>query len=295
MRCSGIACGVTWMVVSQLLFVASWAAIKFLGTRLPLFEIVFFRGLISLIIIVFLAFWKEGTLKGRDYPALFLRSLFGYAAMLLAFYAMINVDMGNASVLFNTLPIFVALLAPPILGEAFSWRKLVIIFIAFAGIAMILRPDSEILNGASIFALIAGFLGSFAMLSVRKMAKSDSALIITLYFSAFTTVCSAPFALREFVPPSISEWWWLLIIGCALTAAQVFMAHAYKFGHASTIAPFSYVSVIGSYIAGIVFFGEVPDGWSIAGAAIIILSGTAIMLTEPTTAQREELRSAKVT
>jgi drug/metabolite transporter (DMT)-like permease len=294
-ECKGIFCGISWMVAAQILFVVSWAAIKFLGTRLPLFEIVFFRGFISFIIIIFITLWKEKTLKGTNYAALFFRSFFGFLAMVLAFYAMIKVDIGNASVLFNTLPIWVALLATPILGEAFSLRKLILIVIAFVGIAIILRPDQDILSGAAIYALIAGFLGALAMLFVRKMATSDSSLTITLYFTAFTTACSAPFAMTKFVPPTLPEWGWLLMIGVALTGAQVFMAHAYKFGYASTIAPFSYVSVIGAYVVGLWFFGELPDIWSAVGAAIIIFSGIGIMFSKPTTTTREEIRSAKVT
>jgi len=291
----GIFCGISWMVAAQILFALSWAAIKFLGTRLPLFEIVFFRGFISFLIILLLTLWKERTLRGTNYTALFFRSFFGYLSMLLAFYSMIKVDIGNASVLFNTLPIFVALLATPILGEAFSLRKLILIVIAFVGIAIILRPDQDILSGSAVYALIAGFMGALAMLFVRKMAVSDSSLTITLYFTAFTTVCSAPFAFTKFVPPTLPEWGWLLMIGISLTGAQIFMTHAYKFGHASTIAPFSYVSVIGAYVAGLLFFDEVPDIWSGIGAAIIILSGIGIMLTKPTTPTREEIRSAKVT
>jgi drug/metabolite transporter (DMT)-like permease len=287
--------GIFWMVLAQLLFVAAWTAIKMLGSRLPLFEIVFFRAFISLLALLLIAIMREKSIKGRNYAALFLRAIFGFIAMTLAFYAMIEMEMGNASTLFNTLPIFVALLAPPILGEAFSTRKLVIVFVAFAGIALILKPDAGIVQGASLFALLAGFLGALAMLSVRKLAATDSPLIITLYFTAFTAAASAPMAAMDFVPPTLPEWGWLVFIGVFLTFAQLALTSAFTFGHASTIAPFSYVSVIGAYAAGLLFFGEVPDALSIAGAAIIIGSGIAIMLSAPTSASREEIRSAKVT
>jgi len=291
----GIMCGIFWMVIAQVLFASSWTAIKFLGTRIPLFELVFFRGFISFFILIFIVLWKERTLRGNNYAALFLRSLFGTAAMIMAFYAMIRVDIGNASVLFNTLPIWVALLAPPILGESFSLRKLVLILAAFGGIALILKPEAETMRVASLIALAAGFLGAIAMLCVRKMAASDSALIITLYFTAFTSAVAAPFTIADYVPPTAAEWGWLIMIGVSLTGAQVFMTHAYKFGHASTIAPFSYASVFSAYIAGLWFFGEVPDLLSAVGAAIIVFSGIGIMFSKPVTPTREEIRSAKVT
>jgi len=293
--CRGIVCGILWMITAQVLFAASWAAIKLLGNRLGVFEVVFFRGAISFVLLLVLTLIRERSLKGSNYRALFFRSLFGASAMILAFYAMTRMPVGNAATLFNTLPIFVAILAPFMLREPFLKRKLVMIVTAFAGIGMILKPGPDIFVGASMYAVIAGFLGALAMLYVRRMAKSDSTYIITLYFTAFTAAVSAPVALHDFKLPIGDEWIWIAFIGVSLTLAQLFMTHAYKLGHASTIAPFSYTSVIGAYVLGIVVFGEIPDAWSIAGAAVVIASGIGIMLSEPTTELRERIRSAKVT
>jgi len=215
--------------------------------------------------------------------------------MVMAFYAMINMEIGNAATLFNTLPIFVALLAPAILGEAFSSKKLALVIIAFVGIGIILKPDPDMLNGASVYALMAGLLGAMAMLFLRKLAATDSPLIITLYYTIFITVGSAPMAAAKFTYPTTIEWIYLIIMGICVTFAQLFMARSYQYGHASTIAPFGYASVIGSYIVGLSIFGEIPDVWSIVGAAMIIASGIGIMLSEPKTPRREEIRSAKVT
>ncbi|MFH1830594.1 MAG: DMT family transporter [Pseudomonadota bacterium] len=287
--------GIIWMVFAQLLFVVGWVSIKFLGSRIPLFEIIFFRAIVSVVILLPLTWWRFGSVRGKDYFALFLRSLFGFLAMAMAFYAMIKMDIGNAATLFNTLPIFVALLAPAILGETFSTGKLILVIIAFAGIGMILKPDPDILNGASIYALMAGLLGALAMLFVRKLVATDSTLIIILYFTAFTAVVAAPFAAAKFIYPTSAEWVYLLVIGICTTLGQIFMTRSYRYGHASTIAPFSYASVIGAYIVGFTIFNEMPDVWSVMGATVIIASGIGIMFTQPTTSIREEIRSAKVT
>jgi len=283
------------MIAAQLLFAASWAAIKFLGRNLPVMEMVFFRGLCSVLLISPFLFLRRRSFRGRNYTALFLRALFGFVAMSLSFYAMTKMQIGNASTLFNTLPIFVALLAPLTLGEEFSKGKLVLVILAFAGIGLILKPDTHLFSGASAFALTAGFLGALAMLCVRKLASSDSAFIITLYFTGFTALCAAPFAFMSYKAPTAVEWGWLAFIGVALTVAQIMMAHAYKLGNASSIAPFSYASVIGAYVLGLLLFSEVPDLWSVAGAALVIGSGIGIMLSAPTTEEREEMESAKVT
>jgi drug/metabolite transporter (DMT)-like permease len=287
--------GIAFMVSSQLLFVLAWTFIKFLGERLPLFEIVFFRAFISLLILVPFTWLHLRSFRGKNKLGLFLRALFGFLGMVMVFYAMIHMQIGNAVTLFNTSPVFVALFAPLMLEETFSLRKLAITAIAFAGIGLIVKPGIDILNAASIYALIAGLLGALSMLFIKKLAATDSATTITLYYTAFSALGALPVAAFHFVVPTTMEWGFFLVIGIAVTIGQLFMTRSYRYDHASTIAPFSYASVVGSYVAGMIVFNEVPDMLSILGAAVIIACGIAIMLSEPRTAESEEIRSAKVT
>ena len=269
------------MLAAQLLFVAVWSAIKYLGGRLPLFELIFFRAAISLAILLPLTHWRHKSFKGHGWITLFLRAFFGFLAMTFGFYAITHMEMGNAISLFNTFPIFVALLAPSLLDESFSRLQFVFVLVAFVGIAMILKPNTDILQGASIYPLLAGILAALSMICIRKLGRTDSVLIITLYFTAFTAMASAPLAAIQFVRPTASEWSYLIFIGVAVTFAQLFLARAFKHAAASTIAPFSYISVIGSYIVGLLLFSEMTDLWSAAGAAIIIAAGIGVMLSAP--------------
>ena len=273
--------GIMWMLAAQVVFVTVWSAIKHLGGRIPLFELVFFRAAISLIVLLPLTHWRHKSFRGHAFVTLFLRAFFGFLAMVFGFYAMTNMELGNAVTLFNTFPIFVALLAPSLLDERFSRLQFAFALAAFAGIAMVLRPDANILQGASVYALLAAILAALSMICIRKLGRTDSVLIITLYFTAFTTMASAPMAAIQFVKPTASEWGYLIFIGVAVTFAQLFLTKAFKHAAASTIAPFSYLSVIGSYIAGFVLFSEVTDPWSAIGAAIIIAAGTGVMLSAP--------------
>lgn len=269
------------MLAAEICFVAAWTAIKKMGQRLPLFEIIFFRAFFSLLILLPLTRWRLHTFRGRDLCTLFLRAITGYAAMILAFYAIINIEIGDAVALFNTLPIFVALMSPALLGEPFRKLQLAFIAVAFAGVIIVLKPSSDIFAGASLYALIAGFLAALAMICIRKLGATDSPLIITLYFTAFSAIASLPVAASDFILPTVAEWAWLAFVGLAVTFGQLFMTKAYKFGTAATISPFGYASVIGSYIAGLFFFSEIPDHQSIVGAFVIIASGIGIMLAAP--------------
>jgi len=280
---SKITKGILCMVVAQSIFVLAWTVIRYVGKTLPVFEITFFRAAISLAILLPLTHIKHGSLKGKSWATLTLRSVTGFIAMVLSFYAMINMEFGNAVTLFNTLPIFVALLAPSLLGEPFRRNQFILVIIAFVGIITMLRPDKGIFDIASLCALLAAFLAAIAMTSIRKLRKTDSIFIITLYFTAFTTIMSAPFAFMNFVWPTSIQWLCLIYIGVSVTFAQLLLAHAYHLGKASIIAPFSYVSVLGSFTIGILFWGELPDLTTTIGAIVVVVAGIAVMLVSAPT------------
>ncbi len=283
--------GICWMLAAETVYVATWCAIKKLGGRLPLFEIVFFRAFFSLFVLLPLTYWRHRGFRARARWPLFLRSLFGFLAMFSSFYAMIHLRMGNASTLINTMPIFVALLATLLLHEPFGRRQFAFVLVAFVGIGLILKPDAGILEGPALIGLFSGVMSALAMIYLRRLHATDSTLIITLYFTAFSAACALPLAIRSFQMPTPVEWAWLVSIGTAITFAQLFMTRAYKFGHASSIAPFAYSAVILSYLAGLIFFEEVPDGWSLAGTAIIVASGVGVMLTAPMARRAEDFNS----
>lgn len=269
------------MIASELIFVGAWCAIKTLGRNLPLFEVVFFRSAASLPLLIPLIHLRRRSFIGKAWGMLFLRSLFGFIAMISAFYAMIHMSIGNASTLINSMPIFVAILAPITLREPMHAKQLILILGSFVGIGILMKPNVGIFETASIYGLSAAIFASFAMLCVRKLRMTDSALIITFYFTAFSTIASTPLAIISFVWPTSTQWLLIAFISITATAAQIFLTRAYRLGHAATIAPFSFTSVLGCFIAGIIIFDEIPDTRSIFGAIIVVASGVGIMLLAP--------------
>ena len=264
------------MIAAQLTFALAWIAIKYLGENIPLFEIIFFRSLIGLLVTAPLTYFRTGTLKGKNYPLLLLRGLTGLLAMIGAFYAMIHMNIGDAALLFNTAPLFVAILAPIFLKEKITKFTFLWIAVAFIGLALILKPTSGLLEFPALIALLAGFIISVTIISIRKLHKTDGALTITLYFSIFITVCSAPFALSDFVFPSGNQWILIIIVGVFVTFAQLLLTQAFKYAPASAIAPFGYMSVLFSYIFGIILWAEIPDYLSIIGTILVITGGVAV-------------------
>ncbi|MFH1654140.1 MAG: DMT family transporter [Pseudomonadota bacterium] len=268
------------MIVSQLGFVIAWSLIKKVGVKIPLFEVIFFRGLISLPLLFLLA-KSSGhlRLKINSPIPLLLRCIFGISAMICYFYSLTKLAIGDAATLTNTAPIFIAILSPLMLKESVSKKQFWFIAIAFGAVILILKPGWGVIQVGAIFAVASGLFAALSQIQIRKLKNRDNPFTITIYFTIFVILVSVVPAMGKFVMPSLKEWIFFGIIGLATTLSQLMMTKAYHLADASFIAPFGYTSVIFSYCAGIILWMEVPDVVSIVAALIIISCGVAIMLT----------------
>jgi drug/metabolite transporter (DMT)-like permease len=273
-------CGIILMIIAESLFALAWAAIKTLGGRMPLFEVIFFRATLSLILLTGIMLWRKSSFKGKNYKLLLLRGLLGFGGIVCSFYAMTKMMLGNASILLNTFPLFVALLAPLLIGERFKPINFLFVILAFAGIILIIKPTQHIIHNVAMIGLMSGIFAALSVISVRKLTHTDSSSVITFYFTAFVSAASLPFVAKDFIFPTRIDW--LLIVGMALavTMGQLLMTKAYSYAHAATISPFAYISVLLSYILGVIIWNDVPDLVSLTGGVLIVVSGVAITVTE---------------
>ncbi len=275
----GIASGIIHMIIAQFLFVSAWATIKSIDATFPLFEITFFRGIIAVLLLAPVMKIKYRGFSGKNTKVLFMRALFGFGGLTASFYAMRHMALGNSTTLFNTLPIFVSILAPFLLNERLNKLQLIFVIMAFIGVLFVIQPDQSMFSPIALISLSSGLLAATAMICVRKLKDTDPPIRITFYFTAFVCLASIPLMWPVFTIPTGMQLIKLIYIGISTTFGQVLMANAYRFGNAAIIAPFSYAAVIGSYVVGILLFSEIPNTYSIIGAVIVVLSGIFIMLS----------------
>ena len=152
---------------------------------------------------------------------------------------------------------------------------------------IILRPGSSAFHAAAFFPIISAFCWAAALILTRMMSGRE-AVLTTMAYSALTGVAiltaMVPFV---WVAPSWHDILFGLVIGVASTAGQWIVVMAYRYGDASVLAPFSYTQLLWVSVLGFFLFGEVPDVWTITGAAFIVASGLYI-------AHRERIRRAQL-
>lgn len=178
-------------------------------------------------------------------------------------------------------PLMVALLAGPLLGEWVGRRRLAAVLVGFIGILIAVRPGLGVMHPAVLYAFAAMLAYALFMLLTRYMARFDPPLV-TLFYSMFVgTFGGIPFAIADWAtPPDMRSWVLLGSLGILGGLGHWLFLHAYRLAPASSIAPFLYMQLLTMVAFGFAVFGDVPDVWTLAGAALIVGSGIYLVHRE---------------
>ena len=180
--------------------------------------------------------------------------------------------LADAHAISGIAPLLVTALAVPFLGEKVGMRRLTAISIGFLGLLIIVRPGIGVFNPAALIPLAGAGLWAIYQILVRKVSE-DSAATSLLYMAvtgAIVMTALAPFFWR---PPDSTGWLLLLSLGVVGSLGHYILIKAFQAAPASTLQPFHYVVLIWATIVGYLVFGDLPDAWTVLGAAVIAGSG----------------------
>ncbi len=167
-------------------------------------------------------------------------------------------------------PIIVALLAVFFLGEKMETGRWVAIFVAFAGVLVIVRPGSGLFSWAALLPLLNAFLYAGYQVITRRLANLENQYCLIFYPGLVGFFAYAVLALPEWQTPSVLHLGMLAAAGFISGASHLIMIRALKLASASYLAPFSYTQLVWVLLAGYLFFGNFPDVWSLLGIAMLI-------------------------
>jgi len=275
------------IVAAAALFSVAGACVKGLRDGLPLAEVVLGRNLCAVPVLVWLM-RKEGGLRAlaTRHPGLHLiRMLGGLIGMAGTFYGYAHLPLATVTALGFTMPLFLTLLAVPLLGERVGPRRGAAVLIGFGGVLLMALPGGGVGDDALALAgvLAAALAWAVAMITIRRMgAVGESNAAIVLWFALGAALVSALFCIPVWQWPTASQWALLVAIGGISALAQVLMTEAYRRGEASLLAPFEYSAILWTSLLGGVLWGELPDGWDLLGIAVLVGSGLYIWHREVT-------------
>jgi drug/metabolite transporter (DMT)-like permease len=276
--------GTLCKLAATFLFALMFASIRWLGPNFPIGEVVFFRSLLGLPVIMLTAIASGGlrllATKRIDNHA--VRALAGTVAMFCNFAAYTHLPLADATAIGFAAPLFVVILAVVMLGErvhAYRWSAVIL---GFAGVMVIVGPEAGITPGAlgAGYALSGALLAALAMIFVRRMSAHEHSTTIAFYFmltSCCISLFTAPFGWEM---PTRGQALTLVFLGLAGGTGQLFLSYSYRFSEASALAPFDYTAMIWAVVIGYVWFAELPSLQVWLGAAIVIAAGLLIFWRE---------------
>ena len=281
--------GIALVLASTVFLGASDVTAKYLSATLPSIEIAWIRFL------VFAMIMAPAMLPGSPLFALQTRrpglQLLRGAALLASSLFFISglrfLPIAEASATGFVSPLFVTALSIIFLGEKVGLRRWIATAVGLVGVIIILRPGSGAFHPAAFFPLVSALAWASTLIMTRMMSGSERATTIMTY-SSIAGVCILT-ALVPFVwvAPTWHDILFGVFIGVASTAGQWIVVLAFRYADASVLAPFSYTQLLWVSILGFLVFGEVPDVFTVTGAAFIVLSGLY-------TAHRERVRQSQL-
>jgi len=266
--------GALFMMASALLFAGMSAIVRQLSHSLPNEMVVFFRSAMGLLALL-PWLWHRGwpSLKTKHLSPHLSRGLAGLASMYCYFYAIAHMPLADAVLLNYSTPLFVPFIAAVGLGEHIPRRLWWTIGIGFGGILLILKPGHELFTPVSLIGVASGIFAALAMVSIRRLTRTEPVLRIVFYFSIICTAVSAVPLLWCWQTPSSELWLLLILMGGLASLAQLLLTRAYAHAPAAQVGPFSYSTVVFATLVGWLFWDEVPDVLSFFGALLVCLAG----------------------
>ncbi len=244
-----------------------------LAGPLPTMQKALFRNIISLgIALIILGKTKTPfTWKRQDFPILLLRGLAGTVGLVANFYAVDHLILSDATILNKLAPFFVIIFSLLFLKEKVSVTQLLLVFGAFFGVALVVKPT---FSNTELFPYLIGLLGGLgagaAYTCVRELGnRLVPAPVIVAFFSLFSTLVIIPFVIADHQSMQTSQILFLLLAGISAAGGQFSMTKAYSYAPAKEISVFDYTQILFASLLSIFIFSEYPDAASIGGYIIV--------------------------
>lgn len=261
------------------LFIVASALVKLAAPEIPLAELMLFRSAVACLVLMPLVVRQGGwsVLRTRRPLGHLVRSLTGLAGMAGSFYGYGHLPMASVTALGFAMPLFLAMLSAPLLGERVTAVRRVGIGAGLLGVLLVIRPweGRAGLPLVPTLWVLGGVLAwALSMISIRRMGQAgERNLTIVLLFSLTCTVLSAVLVIPVWVTPRLGLWPVLIGIGVVSGLAQLLMTEGYRSGEASLLAPFEYSAILYTLVIGAVVWGEVPGWWETGGIGVLIGAG----------------------
>ncbi|HET9338492.1 MAG TPA: DMT family transporter [Casimicrobiaceae bacterium] len=284
---------------ATLCFASLDTAVKYLSARYPVPLLVWARWTIQALAIVAWLAPRSGAsfVRTAHLAHNLVRGAVLIGSSICFVYALRDLPLANVTALNYSTPMMVVVLAVVVLRERLTPTRVAFVVAGVVGMLLIVKPGTDVFRGASLLALAsAAFYATFQIMT-RRMASEDAGVL--LFYPALVGTLAMSVALAFSLDSIVAMPWthvaMLVVGGMVGTLGHFLFILAFQRGAASALTPFTYVHLVWATLIGWLVFDTFPDGWSLAGMAIIAGSGLWITLHERWRSAADAARAGPVT
>lgn len=273
--------GIAFMLLGTALFTFNDALGKWMVASVAVGQLLFIRSAAAFLMLlpaIHRAGWREVFVIAQ--PGRHIVRLVLIVAEVACFYlAVRHLPLADVMAVYQATPLFVAVLAIPLLGEMIGWRRGLAVGVGFVGVLLVLQPEGGVFTVAALIALAGSIAYALTMIATRHLRAANALSLIVYHTLAVGAagLLSLPWG---WVAVSWIDTAYLALIGVVATLAHMCMNQALRLAPATVVVPYTYTSLLWAILLGWLFFADQPTPLMLLGAAIIVCSGLFVMHRE---------------
>lgn len=261
------------------LFACSDATIKFLGSGYNAFQIIFFAGLMTFPLIAGLTIADPApeNLRPRRPKLMALRCVIVLINGILGTYAFATLPLAQCYAIVFTMPIFIALLSVPVMGERIDLFRGMAVLAGLAGVIVALDPGTGNLQWGHAAALGSAIFGAGNYVIIRKTGAGERAVTLILYPLILQMVVAAIALPLVYQPMPFRDLGLTAVMATTSFIGYLLIIAAYRRAPGIVVAPMQYSQIIWAAIFGTLLFDEQMSVRTLLGTVVIVLTGIVVV------------------
>ncbi len=251
------------------------------GLASPFIAWVRFAVHVLLALVLLRAWANPAMFRVRSMPRQLVRGMFLFGSTFFNFLALQTLQLAETVSIFFFAPMVITAIAGPLLGEWAGWRRWMAVLVGFVGVIVVTRPGLGVFGIGHVYALFAMFSYCIYVIMTRLMSRQETAESLIFYSALAPVILMAPtLPFYASMPQDWFQWTVLLSMGVLGGIGHWLLIKAYRIATTTALAPYAYLQLVWMVSLGYLFFGDLPDLWTIGGALIIVSSGLYIVHRE---------------
>ena len=265
------------VMLMALVMVINDVLMKFVIKDMPIFQSLFVRGMILTPLTFVILYWRRELFtptSRADKFIIFLRCICEAVLSYTILMALAYMPLANVIIILQAVPFAMTIAAAFYLKETVRWRRWLSVIVGFVGVLMIVQPGTDGFSAYSLYAVFAVFIFVIRDMLVRQLPTHISSSFIAapmVVTVMLTGAVMTPFT--GWIDVSFMHIIWLTGAGIMITSSYLLSIMIMRTGDVSFVSPFRYSGILWAILAGMAFFGEIPDANSLIGASIIMGAG----------------------